>query len=86
MNVWDNGGGAIKEGINSSNSGFNFNAGPIQSITFTASPTAAVPFNIPGGATIPTVGSLFALALMRKAKKSLASKTPIANPVETVVS
>jgi hypothetical protein len=35
---------------------------------------ATVPFDIPGGATIPTVGSLFALGLMRKAKKSLALK------------
>jgi hypothetical protein len=53
---------------------------------FLFAPTAAVPFDIPGGATIPTVGSLFALALMRKAKKSLASKTRITNPVNTVVS
>ncbi|WP_143046518.1 hypothetical protein, partial [Trichormus sp. NMC-1] len=39
---------------------------------FNATP---VPFDIPGGATIPTVGSLFALGLMRKAKKRLAAKT-----------
>lgn len=49
-------------------------------------PSAAVPFDIPGGATIPTVGSLFALGLMRKAKKRLAAKTLVVNPVETVVS
>ncbi|MBD2694025.1 hypothetical protein [Anabaena catenula] len=48
--------------------------------------STAVPFDIPGGATIPTVGSLFALALMRKAKKSIASKNRIASPVNTVVS
>ncbi len=48
--------------------------------------TSNVPFNIPGGATIPTFGSLLALGAMRKARKSMvASKTPIANPVcETV--
>ncbi|MBD2694985.1 hypothetical protein [Anabaena catenula] len=52
--------------------------------TITAS--AAVPFDIPGGATIPTVGSLLALGAMRKVKKSLALKTRIANPVTTTVS
>ncbi|WP_413171632.1 hypothetical protein [Anabaena azotica] len=51
----------------------------------TATPDASVPFDIPGGATMPTVGSLFALALMRKVKKSIASKTHIANPVTTTV-
>ncbi|MBD2694986.1 hypothetical protein [Anabaena catenula] len=48
--------------------------------------SAAVPFDIPGGATMPVVGSLLALGAMRKVKKSLALKTRIANPVETVVS
>ncbi|MBD2694026.1 hypothetical protein [Anabaena catenula] len=57
--------------------------GTFQGIASAATP---VPFDIPGGATIPAVGSLFALALMRKAKKSLASKTRIASPVNTVVS
>ncbi|WP_413175182.1 hypothetical protein [Anabaena azotica] len=47
--------------------------------------SAAVPFDIPGGATIPTFGSLFALALMRQVKKRLVAKTLIVNPVETVV-
>ncbi len=45
----------------------------------------AVPFdNIPGGATIPAVGSLLALGAMRKVRKSIASKTRIANPVVAV--
>jgi hypothetical protein len=52
----------------------------------TTTPATPVPFDIPGGATIPTVGSLLALALMRKAKKSMASKTRIANPVSTTIS
>jgi hypothetical protein len=52
--------------------------------TFTAT-AVAVPFdNIPGGATIPAVGSLLALGAMRKVKKSIASKTRIANPVVAV--
>ncbi|WP_071188866.1 carbohydrate binding domain-containing protein [Trichormus sp. NMC-1] len=45
-----------------------------------------VPFDIPGGATIPTVGSLFALGLMRQAKKRLTAKKLVVNPVETVAS
>jgi hypothetical protein len=45
-----------------------------------------VPFDIPGGATIPSVGALLALGAMRKARKSLASKTRLANPVCTSVS
>lgn len=48
--------------------------------TISAAP-ASVPFDIPGGATIPTVGSLLALGAMRKVKKSIASKTSIASPV-----
>jgi hypothetical protein len=40
--------------------------------------SAAVPFDIPGGASIP--------AVMRQAKKRLAAKTLVVNPVETVVS
>lgn len=39
------------------------------------STSTPVPFDIPGGATIPTVGGLLALGLMRKARKSLASNT-----------
>lgn len=45
-----------------------------------SSPATAVPFDIPGGATIPTVGSLLALAAMRKVRKSIASKTSVASP------
>lgn len=44
----------------------------------------AVPFDIPGGATIPTVGSLIALGAMRKVRKTIASK--IANPATSAVS
>jgi hypothetical protein len=46
----------------------------------------AVPFEVPGGATIPTVGSLFALGVMRSAKKRIAFKTRIANPMSEAVS
>lgn len=51
---------------------------------FTTNAPSSVPFNIPGGATIPTVGSLLALGAMRKARKSIASKTRGANPVVRV--
>jgi hypothetical protein len=51
---------------------------------FTTNAPSSVPFNIPGGATIPTVGSLLALGAMRKARKSIASKTRSANPVVRV--
>jgi hypothetical protein len=46
-----------------------------------SSSSAAVPFDIPGGATIPSVGALLALGAMRKARKNIASKTRLANPV-----
>jgi hypothetical protein len=66
-------------GKGTTNSGFNFNRGVFDGeFNATAVP---VPFDIPGGATIPAVGSLLALGAMRKAKKSIASKTRIANPV-----
>ncbi|WP_200862362.1 hypothetical protein ACF3DV_01905 [Chlorogloeopsis fritschii PCC 9212] len=55
----------------------------ITAVNFSATP---IPFNIPGGATIPSVGGLFALGLMRKMKKKIASNTCIANPVTKVVS
>ncbi len=54
-------------GISSS----TYNNGGFGGATYTS---AAVPFDIPGGATIPTVGSLFALGLMRKAKQRMALK------------
>jgi hypothetical protein len=54
------------------------------SVSFT--PAASVPFDIPGGATIPSVGALLALGAMRKARKSIASKTRLANPVCASVS
>ncbi|MFM2063349.1 MAG: hypothetical protein RLZZ507_3019 [Cyanobacteriota bacterium] len=50
-----------------------------------ASGATPVPFDIPGGATIPTVGSLFALTLMRKAKKRMALKTSITSSVEKAI-
>ncbi|MBF2005164.1 MAG: hypothetical protein IGS49_06770 [Chlorogloeopsis fritschii C42_A2020_084] len=52
-------------------------------VNFSATP---IPFDIPGGAAIPSVGGLFALGLMRKMKKKIASNTCIANPVTKVVS
>ncbi|MEH2160642.1 MAG: hypothetical protein V7K38_06245 [Nostoc sp.] len=48
--------------------------------------STAVPFEIPGGATIPSVGALLALGLMRKARKSIASNTPIVQPISEMVS
>jgi hypothetical protein len=47
---------------------FNTNISPQVSGNFTT-----VPFDIPGGATIPAVGSLLALGAMRKARKTLAA-------------
>jgi hypothetical protein len=51
-------------------------------VNFSATP---IPFDIPGGAAIPSVGGLFALGLMRKMKKKIASNAPIANPATKVV-
>ncbi|NET70321.1 MAG: hypothetical protein F6K62_04705 [Sphaerospermopsis sp. SIO1G2] len=42
---------------------------------------SSVPFDIPGGATIPTVGSLFALGLMRQMKKKMAARNITSNPI-----
>ena len=55
---------------------------------FSINPTEAtpVPFDIPGGATIPAVGGLLALGLMRKARKSLASNTRVSKPMSEIVS
>jgi len=39
--------------------------------------SAAVPFDVPGGATIPIFGSLFVLALMRKTKRGCFKSTKI---------
>jgi hypothetical protein len=47
--------------------------------------TASVPFEIPGGATVPAIGALLVLGAIRRVRKSIASNTDIANPVcETV--
>ncbi|WGV28987.1 hypothetical protein [Halotia branconii] len=53
---------------------------------FGINPTEAVPFDIPGGATIPAVGGLLALGLMRKARKSIASSTRVSHPISEMVS
>jgi hypothetical protein len=45
----------------------------------------AVPFDIPGGATIPTMGGLFALGLMRQAKKKIALKNSLSKSVTHTV-
>ncbi|MEH2364418.1 hypothetical protein [Nostoc sp.] len=50
------------------------------------SSVSIVPFDIPGGGTIPAVGGLLALGLMRKARKSLASNTRISEPISEMVS
>jgi hypothetical protein len=63
-----------------------YNEGGFAGATYTSATTAAVPLDIPGGATIPSVGALLALGAMRKARKSLASKTRLANPVCASVS
>jgi hypothetical protein len=45
----------------------------------------SVPFDIPGGATIPTVGSILALGAMRQFKKRMIAKNSVSSPVgETV--
>ncbi|BAZ28225.1 hypothetical protein NIES4074_06560 [Cylindrospermum sp. NIES-4074] len=46
----------------------------------------AVPFEVPGGATIPSMGALFALGIMRSVRKNTASKTRITCPISEVVS
>ncbi len=51
--------------------------------SFVANPVS-VPFIVKDYATIPTLGSLFALAVMRKVRKSIASKSYVANSVITV--
>lgn len=61
--------------------GIQPDASAVYAVVSTATP---VPFDI-SPATIPTVGSLFVLLLMRKAKQGLVLKTAIADPVETVV-
>jgi len=63
----------------------NFRALAASSSGNISTPTP-VPFDIPGGATIPAVGGLLALGLMRKARKSLASNTRISKPISEVVS
>ncbi|WP_414529722.1 hypothetical protein [Nodularia chucula] len=49
-------------------------------------PPQDIPFDIPGGATIPTIGSVLALGLMRKAKKSLALKAQMSQNINSKVS
>ncbi|MBD2569302.1 hypothetical protein [Anabaena lutea] len=81
--VYLNGQGQTVNVVNDFNNGaLNFDG--FSGVTYTPV-SAAVPFDIPGGATIPTVGSLLALGAMRKAKKRLAAKTLVVKPVETVV-
>ncbi|WGV28995.1 hypothetical protein [Halotia branconii] len=45
-----------------------------------------VPFDIPGGATVPAFGALLALGAMRKARKNIALKTRLANSVAATIS
>ncbi|BAZ30258.1 hypothetical protein NIES4074_27140 [Cylindrospermum sp. NIES-4074] len=45
------------------------------SVIYTVVPSADVPFDIPGGAAIPSFGGLFALGIIRKVRKNIASKT-----------
>lgn len=45
------------------------------SVIYTVIPSADVPFDIPGGAAIPSFGGLFALGVIRKVRKNIASKT-----------
>lgn len=46
----------------------------------------SVPFEIPGGSTMLTLGSVLALSLMRKARKIVASNTHIVNPASGTIS
>lgn len=56
------------------------------SFVSSAVPPQDIPFDIPGGATIPTIGSVLALGLMRKAKKSLALKAKMSQNIDSKVS
>jgi hypothetical protein len=51
-------------------SGFNPTETFSLSTTLTPAASSAVPFDIPGGSTIPVAGSLLGLAVLRKARKS----------------
>ncbi|WP_353931366.1 hypothetical protein WJM97_01835 [Okeanomitos corallinicola TIOX110] len=61
-------------------------AGVNSSLTSGTIASAAVPFDTPAGQAMATVGSLFAIGLMRQVKKRLAVKKLVVNPMETVVS
>jgi hypothetical protein len=76
--------GIWTEGRSPLNFGTNFGLGAA-TVNFTASPSTPVPFDTPAGQAMATVGSLFVLGLMRQAKKRLAAKKLVINPVETVV-
>jgi len=71
--------------LGNGNSLATYNTGGFAGIN-NPSASATVPFDIPGGATIPALGSLLALGGMRKVRKSIASKTRIANFVTATVS
>ncbi|MFK0729841.1 MAG: hypothetical protein ACFKPT_26680 [Gloeotrichia echinulata GP01] len=65
--------------LNNGTWGF-YGSSPIASNRYYAIVSTPVPIhNIPGGATIPSLATLLALGAMRKAKKSIASKTRIAS-------
>jgi hypothetical protein len=74
--------------LNSQTPYYNYqnNAVATNTSNITYSSATPVPFDIPGGATIPSVGALLALGAMRKSRKSVASKTRLANPVTAMVS
>lgn len=59
-------------------SAYTYNAGGFSGATYSAVP---VPFNIPGGATIPTLGSVLALGVMRKIRKFRTNTHP--QPIKT---
>lgn len=58
---------------------------PFNRLNVQGGAVTSVPFDIPGGATIPTVGSLLALGVMRQVKKKMAAKSIVANPVRETV-
>lgn len=56
----------------------NFNSIEVSYLSTAVSEPEQVPFDIPGGATIPALGGLLALGAMRKVRHRIASKTRIA--------
>jgi hypothetical protein len=59
--------------------------GVTESVEASSGPTSSVPFDIPGGATIPAVGGLLALGAMRKVRKKIALNTRASKPLSQAI-